>query len=379
MVEPFKNFFSIAVIEKMAAILSAQSSDFDAPHFVQIASIDHDKNELKQRSQQIQKALLATLPNNLDDLAPILLRALGPEAPIDGGTTSNDREGLNGFALMPFCDFVAEIGPNEWPKAAALFEEMTKRFSAEFAVRPFIAQNQIETMQTFAQWAKHENAHVRRLASEGCRPLLPWGMRLHQFVKDPAPILPILEQLKDDTTEYVRRSVANNLNDIAKNQPDLVAEIAEKWMRGADKNRQRLVRHACRTLIKNGHPPTLSALGYKPLDLKTAEFSIETPTVVLGNSLDFSFNIVPKDNASHPYILDFAIHFKKANGELSPKVFKLSTGVIKAGAALQGEKQVSIRPITTRTFYPGAHKLELLLNGQSLGTKEFLLEIDGVA
>lgn len=379
MVEPFKNFFSIAVIQKMAAILSAHAPNFDKDRFETIASIDHETNELKQRSQQIQKALVATLPNNLDDLAPILLGALGPEAPIDGGVTSNDREGLNGFAIMPLCDFVTQIGLDDWGKAAPLFVEMTKRFSAEFAVRPFIVQNPGATMKTFAQWAKHENAHVRRLASEGCRPLLPWGIRLNQFVKDPSPILPILDQLKDDPTEYVRRSVANNLNDIAKNHPDLIAEIATRWMQDASKDRKRLVRHGCRTLIKNGHPPTLAALGYKPIDLQSAEINIKTPKVVFGSALEFGFNLTPKDKAKHPFILDFAIHFLKANGELSPKVFKLSTGMIGAGAALQGEKKVPLRPITTRRFYPGTHKLELLLNGQSLGSKEFLLVMEDVA
>ncbi|MCF4099528.1 DNA alkylation repair protein [Maritalea mediterranea] len=360
----------------MAANLSAQSPAFPADQFVQIASIDHQKNELKQRSQQIQKALIATLPPDLDQVGPIILGALGPEAPIDGGTTSNDRPGLNGFVIMPFCDFVAEIGIDDWPKSAALFKEMTKRFSAEFAVRPFIAQDPDETMRTFAQWAKDENAHVRRLASEGCRPLLPWGMRLHQFVKDPSPILPILEQLKDDPTEYVRRSVANNLNDIAKNLPELVAQIAAKWMQGASKNRQRLVRHACRTLIKNGHPPTLKALGFAPIELQHASVIIETPKVKLGGALTFTYRLLPKDNKAHPYILDFAIHLKKANGSLSPKVFKLGTGLIAGGKALEGEKKVPIRPITTRRYYPGEHKLELFLNGQSLGVTAFQLEID---
>ncbi|AVX03185.1 uncharacterized protein MXMO3_00651 [Maritalea myrionectae] len=375
MVEPFKNFFSIAVIRRMAAILSAQSPNFDADHFVAVASIDHETNELKQRSQQIQTALKATLPNQLDDLAPILLGALGPEAPIDGGVTSNDRDGLNGFAIMPICDFVAEIGIHDWPKAAALFEELTKRFSAEFAVRPFLAKDPEATLKTFHRWAKSDNPHVRRLASEGCRPLLPWGIRLHAFVKDPTPLLPILETLKDDPTEYVRRSVANNINDIAKNHPDLVADLAARWMQDASKNRQRLVRHACRTLIKKGHPPTLAALGYKPIELDQSKFEILTPTVEFGTGLKFKYLLTPHARGPHPYILDFAIHFKKANGELSPKVFKLSTGTMERNTPLAGEKTVPIKPITTRTFYPGIHKLELFLNGRSLGVESFELQM----
>lgn len=375
MVEPFKNFFSIAVIEKMAAILSDQTSLFDPSRFIDIASIEHDTNELKQRTQQIQTALKATLPNEMDQLAPILLAALGPEAPIDGGVTSNDREGLNGFAIMPVCDLVAEIGIDNWPKAAALFEELTKRFSAEFAVRPFLENDPEGTLATFHRWAQSDNAHVRRLASEGCRPLLPWGIRLHAFVKDPTPLLPILDALKDDPTEYVRRSVANNLNDIAKNQPDLVAEIAAKWMQGADKNRQRLVRHACRTLIKQGHAPTLAALGYKPILLDEVQVDILTPHVDFGTALEFAFTLRPNVSGACPYILDFAIHFKKANGELAPKVFKLNTGVARAGTAIQGTKRVPLKPITTRKFYPGDHKLELFLNGQSLGSHSFELRM----
>jgi len=375
MPEPFKNFFNIPLVEKMAALFGAADPSFDQKRFIALATKDFEALELKQRSNQIRDAMMATLPDQIDAAGPILVQTLGPEAPIDGGTTQEGDEGLSGFAIMPMADFVAAIGINELEKSFAVLEELTKRFSAEFAVRPFIIAEPDAAMRYFAKWAKSENTHVRRLASEGCRPLLPWGLRIQQFVKDPKPVLPILETLKNDPTEYVRRSVANNINDIAKNQPDLVAQIAAKWLKGADKNRERLVRHACRTLIKKGHKPTLEALGYGDINARFSAFQLKTNDIKLGDKLEFSFQIESKSDKAQPIILDYAIHFKMANGSLSPKVFKLKTGTLGAGEKLLVEKSHKIKQITTRTFYPGEHAIEILCNGETLGRLPFNLTL----
>lgn len=375
MPEPFKNFFNIPLIEKMAALFGAADPAFDQAQFVGLATKDFEALELKQRSNQIRDAMVATLPNDIDVAGPILVQSLGPEAPVDGGTTQEGAKGLSGFAIMPMADFVAEIGRDEIDKSFAVLEELTKRFSAEFAVRPFIIANPDAAMKHFARWATHDNPHVRRLASEGCRPLLPWGLRIQQFVKDPTPILPILEMLKDDPTEYVRRSVANNINDIAKNQPELVAQIAKQWLKGADKNRDRLVRHACRTLIKKGHKPTLTALGYGEIKADLRSFQLKTDQIKLGENLNFSFELESKSDVAQPIILDYAIYFKMANGSLSPKVFKLKTGTLDAGQKMQVEKAHKIKQITTRTFYAGEHAIEILCNGETLGRLSFDLAL----
>ena len=375
MPEPFKNFFNLALIEKMGDLLKQAAPTFKQQKFLHLASNGLDALELKERSNQIRDALIATLPNDVEHAGPILVATLGSEAPIDGGVTKEREDGLSGFAIMPMADFVAAIGLNDIETSFAVLEELTKRFSAEFAVRPFIVADSEKAMKLFVSWSTSENAHVRRLASEGCRPLLPWGLRLQEFVKDPAPILPILETLRDDPTEYVRRSVANNINDIAKNQPDLVAEIAKNWLVNASKNRGRLVRHACRTLIKQGHQPTLQALGYAQLDAKFLDFNISTPKVEMGTTLEFEFSLRSTSTISQPIILDYAIHFKKANGTLSPKVFKLKTGLLKPNEKMQMIKTQMIKPITTRTFYPGDHKVEILANGKSLGILPFTLTI----
>ncbi len=376
MPEPFKNFFNIPLIEKMAGLIEASDPNFNAKRFISLASANFEALELKERSNQIKDSLVATLSNDVSVSGLILVSTLGGEASVDGGTTdASDDPGMRGFAIMPMADFIAEIGINEPQQSFDVLEEMTKRFSAEFAVRPFIINDPKGAMERFAKWAKSENAHVRRLASEGCRPLLPWGLRLQDFVKDPAPILPILEELKDDPTEYVRRSVANNINDIAKNQPDLVAEIAAKWLKGASKNRERLVRHACRTLIKKGHKPTLKALGYDDLNADLVSFSLENDQIKLGEAVNFSFALKPTTNTTQPIILDYAIHFKKANGSTAPKVFKLKTGSLAAGETLQIEKSHIIKKITTMVFYEGEHQLELLANGKSLGSLPFHLSL----
>lgn len=375
MPEPFKNFFNLPLIEKMGALLVNAYPAFDRQKFATLATKDFEELELKQRSNQIRDALVATLPHDIAVAGPILIATLGPQSPIDGSTTRKQNDGLSGFAIMPMADFVAEIGINDLKTSFAVLVELTKRFSAEFAVRPFIIAAPENAMSHFATWANSENAHVRRLASEGCRPLLPWGLRLQQFVKDPTPILPILEALKDDPTEYVRRSVANNLNDIAKNQPDMVARIAKEWLEGASNNRQRLVRHACRTLIKNDHQQTLKALGYAQLKADFFGFKLNRNIVKLGSSFTFEFTLKNTTGQPQPIILDYAIHFQKANGSLSPKVFKFKTGTIKPNEILKVEKVHTIKQITTRTFYPGDHRIEILANGKSLGSLPFILEI----
>jgi 3-methyladenine DNA glycosylase AlkC len=376
MPEPFKNFFNVPLVEKLAALLARGNAGFEVEKFMELATANFEALELKQRSNQIRDALVATLPNAIAVAGPVLISTLGPEAPIDGGTTQEgSNEGLSGFIIMPLADFVAEIGRDKPEESFAVLEELTKRFSSEFAVRPFILDDPKGAMQQFDKWAKSDNAHVRRLASEGCRPLLPWGLRLNPFVNDPSPILPILETLKDDETEYVRRSVANNLNDIAKNQPDLVADIAGKWLKGATRNRERLVRHACRTLIKKGHKPTLQALGYGELDAELSGFALASTNIKLGDALQFSFEIKSTAKKSQPFILDYAIHFKKANGSTAPKVFKLKTGELNPGETLRIEKSHLIKKITTMVFYEGEHKIELLANGKSLASLTFTLAL----
>jgi len=226
------------------------------------------------------------------------------------------------------------------------------------------------------KWSMDESLHVRRLASEGSRPRLPWGMRLPLYIEDPRPVIELLEILKDDETEYVRRSVANNLNDIAKDHPDLVADIAEKWLKKPDKNRKRMVKHACRTLIKNGHEKTLQVLGYGKAHIEEAGIAISNKDVLFGTALEFQLSLSSKVSHDQDLMIDYAIHHQKANGSTTPKVFKWKITSLKSGKTLKLSKKHAFKPITTRVYYPGLHKLEVLVNGASVGIVDFELRME---
>jgi hypothetical protein len=216
--------------------------------------------------------------------------------------------------------------------------------------------------------------HLRRLASEGCRPRLPWGIALPALKADPSPILPILEQLKDDEAETVRRSVANNLNDISKDNPQFVFELVRRWQATETKEMQRTIRHALRTLIKQGHPAALELLGY-PTDpaIAVRNLVVEPQTVPRGDDVTFSFDIVSLDDRKQNLMIDFVVYLMRANGKQTPKVFKLSTKTIQPGQVLHVSKTFSFKPITTRKYYPGEHAIEPQINGKTFGRAEFVL------
>ncbi|WP_419910815.1 DNA alkylation repair protein [Hoeflea sp.] len=376
MPEPFKNFFNAELIAAMAGHLAQQSENFDAKSFKKHALDGLDDLELKQRSSQITDALCGALPEDFKSACATLTGALHPEDDVDLSELTTDTHGLRGWAVLPMADFVSRKGMDDFDHSLDVLKEMTKRMSAEFAVRPFIAADPERAMRHVKLWASDKNYHVRRLASEGIRPRLPWGMRLNNFVDDPGPILPVLEMLKDDPQEYVRRSVANNLNDIAKDHPDLVAEIAGKWLAGGpDKNRQRLVRHACRSLVKAGHRPTLQALGYGAAEVTLERFSLDRDAVRLGETVLISADIRSTSTSDQDVIVDYVVHHQKANGKTSPKVFKWKTLRLAAGEQTIMEKKHPMRPVTTRTYHPGQHAIEIQANGQSLGKRDFRLDL----
>lgn len=253
---------------------------------------------------------------------------------------------------------------------------MTMRFSAEFAIRPFLVEHQAEVLEILSGWVDDDNEHVRRLVSEGTRPRLPWGMRLNIFIEDPTSVIELLEKLKDDDSEYVRRSVANNLNDIAKDHADLVADISKKWMIDASKERQKLVRHSLRSLIKSGHKGALSALGYNLPHVNLEEFNLLTPIVKMGKFLEFEIKLTSKKKSIQPLIIDYAIHHQLANGTLSAKVFKWKNIKLQVDKPIEANRRHSFRPITTRRYYEGLHKVEIFINGEVLGGLDFNLEIE---
>lgn len=375
MAEPFKNLLNRDVIKGMASHFNQHSDDFDQQGFIDDAINGLDLLELKERSTRITETMVKHLPADFKQAGDIILSSLGKELGDEISAGAVDEDGIAGWAITPMADFVGLYGHDHFELSMLLFKEMTKRASSEFGIRFFILKQPTKTLNTLKTWALDSDHHVRRLISEGSRPKLPWAMHLPAFIEDPTPVIALLEILKDDESEYVRRSVANSLNDIAKDHPDLVAGIAEKWMVNASNKRIKLIRHACRTLIKNGHEKTLSVFGYHPPALNIVELTVQTPKVTFGEALAFTLSISGSINQTQPLVIDYVVHHQKANGKTSPKVFKWRTASLVKDKPLTISKKHPIKHITTRKYYAGLHSVEVLVNGQSVGKADFELSM----
>lgn len=368
----FKDFFNRPLVEDMAFHLHRVWPTFDRQKFTAAALENFPALELKQRAHQIARALGEYLPKDVPTALRTITAALRPLR-ADGALDPDPRTGVAGWAILPFGEYVAARGLGHVTQSLAALRELTIRSTSEFAIRPFVLHHTDTTLRTLRAWATDKNEHVRRLVSEGTRPRLPWGLQLRPFVKDPAPILPLLEMLRDDPSEYVRRSVANSLNDIAKDHPDLVARLAGRWLKDAGEDRARLIRHACRTLIKAGHRATLTALGYAPTaKVKLGKLVLTPAKLTFGNALTIKARLVSTARTPQKIVLDYVVHHRKKTGT-SAKVFKWKALTLAPGAALDLERTHAIRRITTRVYYPGVHKVEVMANGKVLGGKRFTL------
>lgn len=368
MPEPFKNLFNKDLIDRMANVISRVSDDFDLKTFVNLAKTGLEDLEMMARSEQISKALDRALPGDFEDQIAVLVAALHPTKTSELSDMETDDQGIAGWAVAPLGAFIARNGMDDPRASLAALREMTMRFSAEFAVRPFIQNHPDVAMEHILTWSRDDNHHVRRLASEGSRPLLPWGIKLHDFVRDPSPMLPVLTRLRDDPSEYVRKSVANHLNDISKDHPDLISELAFDWLNDAPATRVKLVKHACRGLIKAGNPKALAAFGYGAP--KLSNICLEIPDQVsLGDRLDIQLSF--RSDAKQILLIDYVIHFMRANGKLSPKVFKWTEKKVAADQDILIEKSHAYKKVTTRKDYAGMQMLSVQINGQEIARKPF--------
>ncbi|MCW9033311.1 MAG: hypothetical protein OQJ97_03755 [Rhodospirillales bacterium] len=376
--EPFKENFNEAAICSMAKNLVRVAQNFDGDGFITFATKGLDKLELKQRSERITDALEKYLPNDFSTATNILLASLEPQLDptIDHEKSDNSEQGIKGWPIMPMAEYIARRGQQNVKLSLDVLKKMTPLFSSEFAIRPFLQNHQELTLKTITPWTKDQDEHVRRLVSEGTRPRLPWGIRLTTFVKDPKPVVQLLETLKDDPSEYVRRSVANNLNDISKDHPELAVTVAQSWMKDASHERKRLIRHGLRSLIKAGNSGALKVLGYGPVKVNLQDFTLKTPSVTLGGALEFSLSISSYTQEKQPIIIDYKVYHMRANGKLSPKVFKWKTITIQKDKPLCFSRRHSIKPITTRRYYPGNHRVEIMINGETICGEDFTLKTD---
>lgn len=368
MAEPLKEMFNAVSVQALAGALGEAATGFDERAFVDAIFDDAwDGRALKRRMRHITLAMGRFLPPIYRDALSILLRAV-PSLP------------ELGFEKMVFPDFVEVYGQDEVRLSLNALEIFTQHVSAEFAIRPFIARYQGRTMEQMLVWSEHEHDGVRRLASEGCRPRLPWGMALPALKADPSPIMPILDNLKADSSESVRRSVANNFNDISKEHPELVVETFSCWRDGASPEMKRLISHGLRTLLKQGHPGALALLGYPPNPaVELRNLTISPGRIAMGEEVTISFEIVSLAAEPLNLMVDYVLGLVRARGKRSAKVFKLRKLHLGAGKSIIITKRQSFQPISTRRYYPGEHTVHIQINGTQLGSASFVLVEPGGA
>jgi 3-methyladenine DNA glycosylase AlkC len=353
-------------IDQLVDLLLTAGHEFEQKQFKQQALTDLDELELKQRVQHLIHVLQQHLPTEFEQAAAILLAV----------TTDIVDDSWGSFTAWPLIDYVAEAGMSYPELALKVLQHLTPLFSAEFAIRPFIEQHFEITHTEMLGWTKNRNPHVRRLASEGIRPRLPWGKRLQRFCDDPEPIFPILKQLRNDDSLYVRKSVANNLNDIAKDNPERVIQECIQWLDNATAHTQWIIRHGLRSLIKAGHPDVFSLLGYTDSpQVRLSKLALDKRDIKVGESLSIELGLQSAAAELQTMVLDYKVHFVKANGQLSSKVFKWKDVNLAASQTITLTKSHSFKEISTRKYYAGEHKLEVMINGQSLGHCPFYLTL----
>lgn len=354
-------YYNYASLHTLALCIKDVYPLFQVDDFVgDIMDETWDALELKARMRKITVNLSKHFPADY-------VQALGIIDQVIAGFPA----GFNDNALIYFPDFVEIYGQDacNWDVSIAAIERYTPSSTAEFAVRPFIIKNEKRMMAQMAIWARHENEHVRRLASEGCRPALPWGQALASFKKDPSPVLAIVEYLKDDPSLYVRKSVANNLNDISKTHPDLVAKIARDWY-GKSTYTNWIVKHGCRTLLKSGNRDVLGLFGFVDADCVHIEkFMLHTAVLSIGEALTFSFAVSGKEATK--VRLEYGIGYVKANGKRSQKIFQISEIFLKKNRATRYTKKHSFANLRSRIHYPGIHSITLIVNGVERDTLAF--------
>lgn len=364
-----KDSINTKSVARIASALSNIEPSFPAKTFKRLASENLLTLELKDRVYHIIAALHETLPKDFRKTTRLLTQL----KKYWQNDTTNDRYDFTAWAIT---DYVGVHGIDHPKLALPLLQLLTPMFSAEFAIRPFIERHPELSWVHLHHWAEHKDHHVRRLASEGCRPRLPWGTRLQELIADPMPIIALLDKLKDDSSDYVRRSVANNLNDIAKDHPDLVVKVCKRWQRGKTAQREWIIRHATRTLVKKGHPAVFSLLGFtENPKVKLHSMDLSASRITLGQTLEFSAVLSSAINKEQTMVIDYAIHYVKANGSTSTKVYKLKNVTLDPNGKLLLQKKQPFKPISTRQFHTGEHRLELLVNGIAIGEQSFYLAI----
>lgn len=360
--EPLKNHFGPSVVRRLGDEIAAVHRPLNRRAFERDALNGFDELELLDRGRHLGRVLQRHLPTDFDAAVDVLLQTLPAEKAPAGGMAS--------FYYLAHTEFVRQFGLAHVETALRALHQLTQVFTAEFAIRPLIEAHPDIVLERLRKWTRDENEHVRRLVSEGTRSRLPWAPRLRVFATDPTPVIDLLERLRDDPSLYVRRSVANNLNDIGKDHPAQVVALAKAWMVGASAERKWVIQHALRSAVKKGDADALTVLGFgAKASLRIVERRIAPARPRRGGKVVVTLTLENPARRPQDVVVDLVVHFVKANGGTSPKVFKLARLALEPRERAALRKTVSLADLTTRRHYPGDHRVTLQLNGaqQPLG------------
>ena len=378
MAEAFKHIFNAQFFDQFTKDLKLVVSNFDAQSFVsQVVHGAWESMAYKQRIKHITNALHEHFPKDYKSAVAIIYDLLDMLKDTLPDFSKIDDKHFQLFTLKygPILDsYVAQYGLNDYETSVCAIEKITQFTTCEFCVRPFLIKYPDKMMKQMLSWSKHAHWGVRRLASEGCRPRLPWGMALPNLKENPAPIIPILEQLKNDPSRFVRLSVANNLNDIVKDNPETVIALAKQWY-GVSKEVDWVIKHGCRTLLKQGNSDIMGLFGFDFAreDIQIEHFQITNPKVKLGASLEFRFDLLNKRNKSSKIRLEYGVYYQKANGTLAKKVHKISEKEYAKNSRTNISRKHPFRVVTTRQLHPGLHQVAVIINGNEFEKHNFEL------
>ena len=359
--EPLKDqFFNLPFYKKLTNDLAEIYPKLDKTAFLKEVKKDYQQLELMQRLELVSETLRNHLPAKYPDSLKVIY-SLAPK--------------INGFAGMALPNFVQRYGLEHFDLSLDALKFLTPFSSSEFAIRVYLKEDFEKTISKMEKWARDKNNHVRRLASEGSRPRLPWSFKLDQVIQNPKNTAKIIDVLKKDEDLYVKKSVGNHLNDISKDHPEYLLDTVSSWNL-ENKHTNWIVKRAIRTLVKDGHPRTFALLGFTNNPQFSIEnFSLSKEEVKLGEELHFSFIIKPLSSKNQKVNLDYLVYYQKKNGELSPKVFKLKEIVLEPNQSYSIVKKHRFENFTTRKHYTGLHKIQLSINGALQSSHNFKLTV----
>jgi len=364
--ELLKNMYSEKFIGELSKLLSANVKNFDTKKFTKAVINEGWKSlELKARMKHIARCLHTVLPGNYSQQTKLIVTIT---------QKLQKLETINAFPYMFFCEFIEIYGLDHFKDSQNAIEKVTQFISCEFAVRPFLIKYPAKMIPVMQNWVNHKNPWVRRLSSEGLRPRLPWGMKVPYLITDPAPTLYVLEKLKNDSAITVQKSVANNLNDISKDHPEIVLDILKRW-KGKSETTDWILKHGCRGLLKKGNVKALGHFGFKSSpNLEVKKFSLSSNEFKIGDKLFFQFDISNKGNAVTNARMEYIIYYNKARNKTSKKVFHIKETLLSKKSTTTIKSSQALHDMTTRKHYPGKHIICVVINGMECAKKEFNLK-----